>query len=108
MRLEDRGDTFARIHDEYGQGFVYRGHRHYTDHETRLLTGSICVRYRLQKDGPVQREARFDTPDRFTVHAGVFHEIEVLTDEARWECIFKKPPADSPLAGQLYHQEMID
>jgi hypothetical protein len=107
MRLEDRGDTFARIHDEYGRGFRYRGHRHYIDHDTVLVQGSVCVRHRLTKDGPVAREERFDAPSRFTVYAGVFHEIEVLTDEARWECVFRKPPEGSPIAN-LYNQELLD
>lgn len=108
MRHEERDDLFVRCHGPFEKGFVYRGHRHWIDHQSFVRPGTkLVVRYRLNNNAPPVREVEYEGPCRFLVAAGLFHEIEILSDVGFWDCEFKKPPADSPLGG-LYHQEMLD
>ena len=104
----DRGDTWVRCHGPFEKGFVHKGHRHWIDHNSYVHEGTVIkVRYRHHKDAPVVKETVYTGPCRFLVAAGLFHEIEVLSEEGQWDCEFVKPPTDSPLQG-LFNQEMID
>lgn len=108
MHTEDRGDTFVRCHGPFEAGFVYRGHRHWIDHQSYVHPGTrLTVRYRHRKDGAVVAERTYEGPCEFLVAAGVFHEIEILTDDGRWDCIFRKPEPDSAVA-DVYHKELLD
>lgn len=108
MKSVDRGDIWVRCHGPYKKGLVYQGHRHWIDHDSYVHPGTILiVRYRTQKEGPVIKETIYEGPCRFLVAAGLFHEIEIVSEEAYWDCEFKKPEPDSPL-NELYNQEMLD
>lgn len=108
MSTEDRGDTFVRCHGPFEAGFVYRGHRHWIDHQSFVHPGTkLRVRYRHQRDGAVVAERDFEGPCQFLVAAGLFHEIEVMSDEGRWDCIFTKPERGSALES-VYHNELLD
>jgi hypothetical protein len=105
MHEVDRGDLWVRCHGPFEQGFVYRGHRHWVDHDSFVHSGTkLRVKYRYSADGRVIREAEYTGPCRFLVAAGVYHEIEVLSAEGAWDCEFKKPPPDSPLALVFTHE----
>lgn len=105
-RTEDRGDVFVRCHGPFEKGFVYKGHRHWIDHMSYVHPGTrLVVRYRHDRRGPVKAEQVYEGPCRFLVAAGLCHEIEILSDEGQWDCEFKKPPEDSPLAG-IYSDEL--
>jgi len=108
MHTEDRGDTFARCHGPFNQGFVHRGHRHWIDHDSFVHEGTtLRVRYRHKQSGPVVTEQTYVGPCRFLVAAGVFHEIEVLSEEGRWDCVFRKPEPGSAVA-DVFHHELLD
>jgi hypothetical protein len=107
MREVDQGDIWVRCHGPLPQGFVYRGHRHWVDHDSYVHPGTtIRVKYKYSLDGEPVKETVYVGPCRFLVAAGLFHEIEVISEEAYWDCEFKKPDLDSPLIG-LYNQEML-
>jgi hypothetical protein len=98
MEEVDRGDLWVRCHGPFEKGFVYRGHRHWIDHNSYVHEGTeISVKYRYQQDSEVVKEVIYSGPCRFLVAAGLFHEIEVLSDEGKWDCEFAKPADDSPL-----------
>jgi hypothetical protein len=104
----DRGDLWVRCHGPFDRGFVYHGHRHWIDHETFVHGDtSLIVRYRATKHGEVLQERTFTGPCRFLVAAGLFHEIEVVSERGNWDCEFKKPGADSPLVA-IYNQDLWD
>lgn len=108
MREVDRGDIFVRCHGPFAKGFVYRGHRHWIDHNSYVHEGTVlAVKYRCHKEGVIVKEAVYTGPYRFLVSAGLFHEIEILSEEGYWDCEFKKPEIDSPVHG-VFSQEMID
>lgn len=104
----DRGDVWVRCHGPFPCGFIYTGHRHWIDHDSYVHPGTILkVRYRHKKHDSVIKEVTYTGPCRFLVAAGLFHEIEVVSEDGRWDCEFKKPEPDSPLTG-IYNQEMWD
>lgn len=108
MHEVDRGDLWVRCHGPFDKGFVYRGHRHWIDHHNYVHEGTqIKVSYRQRKDDSVVKEVIYTGPCRFLVAAGLFHEIEILSEEGRWDCEFPKPENDSPLQG-VFNQELID
>jgi hypothetical protein len=108
MHCEDRDDVFVRCHGPLEKGFVHCGHRHWIDHDSFVHEGSVLVvRYRMQKGGPVVDERTYVGPCRFKVAAGIFHEIEVVSDEARWDCEFVKPDAGSVVAS-VFHHELLE
>jgi len=108
MEEVDRGDFFVRCHGPFDKGFVYRGHRHWIDHNSFVHEGTtIKVSYRHFKDGPIIKTSEYVGPCRFPVAAGLFHEIEVISEEGRWDCEFPKPEPDSPLKG-VFNKELID
>lgn len=108
MREEDRGDLWVRCHGPFSKGFVYRGHRHWVDHNSFVHAGTVIkVKYRHQQNASIVKETVYVGPCRFLVAAGLFHEIEVLSDTAFWDCEFAKPDCDSPLIG-VYNKELIE
>lgn len=108
MREDDRGEVFVRCHGPFDKGFIYRGHRHWIDHNSYVHDGTqIKVSYRHHKEGSVVKESIYSGPCRFLVAAGLFHEIEILSQEGRWDCEFTKPEFDSPLQG-VFNQELSD
>lgn len=105
MEELDRGDIFVRCHGPFDKGFVYRGHRHWIDHDSYVHHGTrLKVKYRHSLDGPVIKELEYEGPCRFLVKAGLYHEIQVISDKGYWDCEFKKPPPDSPLACVFSHE----
>jgi len=108
MKEVDQGDVFVRCHGPFDKGFVYRGHRHWIDHDSYVHEGTILsVKYRHHKDGEIIKESVYKGPCRFVVFAGLFHEIEILSEEGYWDCEFKKPEMGSPVHG-VYSQELIE
>jgi hypothetical protein len=108
LRTEDRGETFARCHGPFNRGFVHKGHRHWIDHDSVVHEGTVLrVRYRHQKEGRVVDERTYVGPCKFKVAAGIFHEIEVMSEEGEWDCVFLKPAAGSAVS-DVYHLEMLD
>jgi hypothetical protein len=104
----DRGDLWVRCHGPFEKGFVYKGHRHWIDHNSFVHEGTIIkVKYRQKKDGPVVKESIYDGPVRFFVAAGLFHEIEVLSKEGQWDCEFFKPEFNSPVS-DVFNEELHD
>jgi hypothetical protein len=107
-REVDRGDVWVRCHGPFEKGFVYKGHRHWIDHDSYVHEGTtLVVRYRDAMKGPVLREIQYQGPCRFFVAAGLYHEIEVLSEEGNWDCEFKKIPVDSPVYPR-FNQELLD
>jgi hypothetical protein len=107
-RENDANELFIRCHGPFDQGFKYSGHRHWIDHYTFVHDKTVLlVRYRLHKDGTVVKEQTYEGPCRFLVAAGLFHEIEVLSEIGKWDCEFQKPDLDSPLQS-VFNQELID
>jgi hypothetical protein len=108
MRETDSGDLWIRHHGPFDKGFVYRGHRHWVDHNSFVHEGTeISVKYRHQKNGPIVLEKKYLGPCRFLVAAGLFHEIEILSEFGEWDCEFKKPVENSALL-DVFNQELLD
>ena len=108
MHEVDRGDLWVRCHGPFERGYVYHGHRHWIDHNSFVHEGTtLTVRYRHRQKDVVVKEITYTGPCRFLVAAGLFHEIEVVSEEGRWDCEFTKPENDSPLVG-VFNQELID
>jgi hypothetical protein len=108
MNEIDRDKFFVRCHGPFEKGFKYSGHRHWIDHNTFVHQGTVLlVRYRRHKNGEVVKEQFYTGPCRFLIAAGLFHEIEVISDAGQWDCEFEKPESDSPLQG-IFNQELID
>jgi hypothetical protein len=104
----DRGDVWVRCHGPFQNGFIYNGHRHWIDHDSYIHEGTtLRIRYRHQKDGGVVMEEVYTGPCRVLIAAGIYHEIEVLSEQGSWDCEFKKPKEPSPLTG-IYNQELWD
>ena len=82
------GGIYFRKHGPFDAGYVHNGHRHYNDHITNVMTGSVRVRYRSKADGDVEKSAVFIAPINFAVAADVYHEITVLEDGTAWQCLF--------------------
>lgn len=108
MRCETRDRMFVRCHGPLERGFVHRGHRHYIDHDSFVHEGTtLVVRYRLKREGPILDERTYVGPVRFKVAAGVFHEIEVVSEEGSWDCEFQIPEAGSAVT-DVFHNELLD
>lgn len=108
MQELDRGDIFVRCHGPFERGYIYRGHRHWIDHNSFVHEGTtLKVRYRHQHDGAVVKESTYTGPCRFLVAAGLFHEIEVVSEQGHWDCEFTKPEQGSPLS-DVFNQELIE
>jgi len=108
MKEFNCANCFVRRHGPFPKGFVYRGHRHWIDHNSFVHDGTtLKVKYRHHKEGPIVKEAIYQGPCRFLVAAGLFHEIEIMSEEGHWDCEFVKPDSDSPLQG-VFNQELID
>lgn len=108
MQEVDRGDVWVRCHGPLPKGFVYRGHRHWIDHDSFVHEGTVLsVKYRQQRDGQIVLEKTYIGPCRFLVAAGLFHEIEILSEEGRWDCEFKKPSENSALS-EIFNKELLN
>ena len=106
--IDEKTAKWVRCHGPFEKGFVYSGHRHWVDHMSYVHEGtSISVKFRHQNNGPVVTQKTFDGPCRFFVAAGVFHEIEVLSDLGVWNCEFDVPESDSPVAA-VFNHELLD
>lgn len=98
------GGLYWRSFGPHARGFVHDGHRHYQDHWTILLTGSVRVFYRSAKHQDVERSAVFIAPYKFEVVADTYHRIEVLEDGTSWSCCFVAP-AEADTRAISYHDE---
>jgi hypothetical protein len=108
MNEIDRGDMWVRCHGPFPAGFVYNGHRHWIDHDSYVHEGTtLKIKYRYTRHGEVALEREYTGPCRVLIAAGIFHEIEVVSEEGRWDCEFKKPEEQSVLSG-VYNQELWD
>src|SRR4029079_5715761 len=101
-RLGSYGKIYFRWLGPFGGGYVHMGHRHYQDHLTILLRGSVRVRYRSKADGDVEKSAVFIAPYVFEVAAEVYHEITALEDDTVWACLFSNEDAgDIPFSDEV-------
>lgn len=109
MRVFDQEGVRIRRHGPYTEGAVYRGHRHFTDHQTFVHEGTrLRIEYRIRAGdhAPLMSE-EVEGPARVLIAAGLFHTIIVLSDEGWWDCEFKIPEPGSPLA-RVFADEMLD
>jgi hypothetical protein len=81
------GIYFRRI-GPLRKGDIADGHRHYRDHITAVMTGSVRVKYRQSLDGAPLKSAVFIAPINFEVAAELYHEIEALEDGTSYLCLF--------------------
>lgn len=92
MQELERDNFFVRCHGPFEKGFVHRGHRHWIDHYTFVHDGTkISIKYRSEKDGVIRKQSVVEGPARTFIAAGIFHEIEVLSDVGYWDCEFTIP-----------------
>jgi len=93
-----RDGLAVRPHGPFPKGFVYNGHRHWVDHYTYVHEGTVLlVKYKYKQHGEGVKQTTFTGPCRFLTAAGLFHEIEVISDTGLWDCEFVIPENDSPL-----------
>ena len=96
------GGIYFRKHGPFAKGYVHAGHRHYQDHVTNVMSGSVRVRYRNSDDGEPFKSAVFIAPINFEVAASVYHEIISLEDGTAFQCLFWNEEAgDIPFAEEV-------
>lgn len=108
MKESINNGVFVRTHGPFCRGFKYNGHRHWIDHYSYVHEGTeLVVRYRMQKNDAVYKEEKYAGPCRFLVAAGLFHEIEIVSENGEWSCEFKVPEDSSPHIS-IYNRELLD
>lgn len=96
------GGLYFRTLGPMAAGHTHEGHRHFQDHWTFLLSGSVRVRYK--KPGEEEQTTVFIAPYKFVIAAEVYHSIEALEDGTVWSCCFVSP-ADADTRAVAYHAE---
>jgi len=85
-------EVFINNHGPYEKGYVHKGHKHFIDHYTFVHDKTtVSIKYRAQKDEEARKRDVVIGPARVFIAAGLFHEIEVLSDAGSWDCEFTVP-----------------
>lgn len=88
----NKPEVYINNHGPYENGYIHKGHKHFIDHYTIVHAGTtISIKYRTHKDEEVRKHDVVSGPARVFIAAGLFHEIEVLSDSGSWDCEFTIP-----------------
>lgn len=88
----NKPEVYINNHGPHEKGYIHAGHRHFIDHYTFVHEGTtISIKYRAQQNTQVKKHNIVSGPAKVFIAAGLFHEIEVLSEVGSWDCEFTVP-----------------
>lgn len=74
-----------------GQGV--KGHYHFIDHASFVVSGKVRVDIQSDPDGPLEKSLIVHAPNFIHVPAGKLHSVTAVDGEATWACVFSEEEA---------------